>query len=289
MNINLDGITDGWWDWDIIGHTLYLSPLLKKNLGYKEHELANCMDSYEALMLADGKQPLQQSLQECITQNNDGSIIQEMRCQHKAGHVIWIMLHTKGILDSQGKLIRIVAALNDITALKNSSAALEKLAYLDFLTQIPNKSAFLDSLTHAIERSKRMQVSLAIMYLDIDNFKTCNDQFGHEFGDALLCAVAKKLTHTSRTVDFIARLAGDEFGILLENITQQTNILDVATRYLHAFHETLFIKNKPMQLTVSIGVALYPLHGQTEQALLKQADQAMYLAKQQGKNQVVLA
>ena len=113
------------------------------------------------------------------------------------------------------------------------------------------------------------------MYLDIDDFKACNDQFGHDFGDAVLCHVANKLINASRTVDYIARLAGDEFGILLEDIASSQEILDIATRYLQAFNTPLLINNNSIQLTVSIGIALYPQHGETEHALLAHADKAM--------------
>ena len=288
LNLSLDAITDGWLDWDLRTQELYLSPLLKKTLGYADHELTNRMESYEELILPEDRRLLDANMQKYIAANSDEPLIQEIRFKHKSGHIVWILSHSKGILNKQGQLIRIVGTQNNITPLKENAANLEKLAYRDFLTQVPNKSAFLDNLARGIARSKRKEVLLGVMYLDIDDFKACNDQFGHDFGDAVLCHVANKLINASRTVDYIARLAGDEFGILLEDIASSQEILDIATRYLQAFNTPLLINNNSIQLTVSIGIALYPQHGETEHALLAHADKAMYHAKKQGKNQVVL-
>ncbi len=127
------------------------------------------------------------------------------------------------------------------------------------------------------------------MYLDIDNFKDINDQWEHSFGDEVICAVANKLNNCSRTVDLLARLSGDEFAILLEDMASKQEILDIAKRYLTMFSEPLQIDNTTIQATLSIGIALYPEHGATAQAILQHADEAMYLAKKQGKNQIVLS
>lgn len=288
LNLGLDAITDGWWDWDIISNNAYLSPLLKKNLGFQDHELPNKMESYEQLILPKDFQALQIKMASYIADNSDYPLVQEIRFKHKSGKNIWILSRRKGILDQQKKLVRMIGTHTDISALKDNEMSLEKLAYCDHLTQVPNKPAFTDALFRAIARSQRKQSIFAVMYLDIDNFKGFNDQWGHSFGDAVLCEVANKLITVSRTIDLVARLAGDEFAVLVEDIVEEQEILDIAHRYVSAFHEPVNINHTEVQITISIGIALYPTHAVTAPTILQHADHAMYLAKKQGKNQVVL-
>ena len=288
LNLGLDAITDGWWDWDLISKETYLSPLLKRTLGYEDHELLNSMESYEQLMVPEDLQILRRKMEKYLASHSDQPMTQEIRFVHKTGRIVWILSRRKGVLDKQRKLIRLVGTLTDITALKENARSLEKLAYRDFLTQVSNRPAFSDALLRAIARANRKQGLLAVIYLDIDNFKKVNDQAGHDFGDAVLCEVATILKNASRAIDFLARLGGDEFGVLLEDIVDTEEVRNIATRYLSSFSEPLMVNNIKISLTVSIGIALYPEHGTTEQDILKHADKNMYLAKKRGKNQFVL-
>ena len=140
-----------------------------------------------------------------------------------------------------------------------------------------------------MDRANRKHALIGIMYLDIDNFKDINDQFGHDFGDAVLYKVANVLKNASRSIDFLARLGGDEFGIVLEDIEDHSELRSIATRYIIAFSKPLLVNDRSIKTSISIGVALYPEHGTTDQDVLKHADKNLYLAKQQGKNQFVLA
>jgi len=288
LNLGLDAITDGWWDWDLITNKTYLSPLLKKTLGYEDHELANRMETYEQLIVPRDLQALQLKMATYIANNSEHPLIQELQFKHKSGQKIWLLSRRKGILDKQKKLVRMVGTLTNISVLKENEHSLEKLAYLDFLTQVPNKPAFSDALLRAIARNQRTKTPFAVLYLDIDNFKKINDKWGHSFGDAVICEVANKLNNCARAVDLLARLSGDEFAILLEDMSKRQDILDIAKRYLSAFSEPSVIDHTIVPVTISIGIALYPEHGATAQEILQHADQAMYLAKKQGKNQIVL-
>lgn len=288
LNLGLDAITDGWWDWDLNTNKTYLSPLLKKTLGYEDHELANRMEAFEQLIVPKDLQALKIKMASYITNSNEHPWIQELRFKHKSGQIIWLLSRRKGILDRQKKIVRMIGTITDISVLKENEHSLEKLAYLDFLTQVPNKPAFSDALLRAIARNQRTKTSFAVLYLDIDNFKDINDKWGHNFGDAVICEVANKLNNCSRVVDLLARLAGDEFAVLLEDISKKQDILDIAKRYLSPFSEPSVIDHKLVPVTISIGIALYPEHGTTAQEILQHADQAMYLAKKQGKNRIVL-
>ena len=288
LNLGLDDITDGWWDWNLIENTTYLSPLLKKTLGYDDHEIANRMESYEQFMFPDDLKLLHSKMDKYVASNSTEPMVQKIRIKHKNGSLLWILSRRKGIRNNLGKLIRVVGTITDITEMKETETTLELLAYRDLLTQIPNRVAFLDALVRAIERAKRNKSIFAVMFLDIDDFKKINDKLGHNIGDAALCAFTKKIINYSRSIDFFARLGGDEFGILLEDIVDQDEIPAIAGRYLSAFSEPLVINESEIFITISIGVAFYPEHGKTDQEILKHADNNMYLAKNRGKNQFVL-
>ena len=288
LNLGLDAITDGWWDWDLLSKEAYLSPLLKKTLGYEDHELVNSIESYEQLMVPEDLQLVRLKMKNHIANQDDQPFTQEIRFVHKTGRIVWILLRRKGILDKQNKLVRMVGTLTDITTLKKNEQSLEKLAYRDFLTQVSNRPAFSDSLQRAIARAKRKQCLLAVLYIDIDDFKKINDQYGHDFGDRVLCEVSNILKSASRTIDFLARLGGDEFGVILEDINDEEEIRNIASRYISSFSKQLMINDTQIMLTLSIGIGLFPEHGTTEQAILKHADKNLYLSKERGKNQFVL-
>ena len=260
LNLGLDSITDGWWDWDLITNEAYLSPLLKKTLGYEDHELVNSMECYEQLMLPEDRQMIKTKMANYLRIQNDQPFAQEIRFVHKTGSIVWILSRRKGILDKNQKLIRMVGTLTNITPLKENQQSLENIAYRDFLTQVSNRPAFSDALLRAMDRANRKHALIGIMYLDVDNFKDINDQFGHDFGDAVLCKVANVLKNASRSIDFLARLGGDEFGIVLEDIEDHSELRSIATRYIIAFSKPLLVNDRPIKTSISIGVALYPEH-----------------------------
>ena len=288
LNLGLDTITDGWWDWDIKTDKTFLSPELKKSLGYQDHELSNNMETYQQLMVQEDRVNLQHKTDKYLSDHNDKPMIQEIRFHHKNGSLVYMLARRKGILDKQGKVIRMIGTLTVITSLKEQQIALETLAYGDFLTQASNKPAFLDMVHRALARCKRKNAFCAVLYIDIDDFKRINDEFGHHFGDLVLCELAKRLINISRSIDFPARLGGDEFGVLLEDISDANQALEIAKRYLQTCSSPFNINDIKINLSVSIGIALYPEHGDSDEKILKQADAAMYYAKKHGKNQIAL-
>jgi|688.fasta_scaffold195397_2 diguanylate cyclase (GGDEF)-like protein len=160
---------------------------------------------------------------------------------------------------------------------------LEYCATHDDLTGLYNRLSFFISLSHAISRAERSKESLCLFYIDLDNFKEINDRYGHDIGDRLLKAAAKRLKKTIRSSDFIARLGGDEYIILIENVTRETAIL-VAQKICHSFQKPFIIRNLNISATASIGISFYPEDGCEPSKLIHAADQAMYYTKHHGKN-----
>ena len=164
----------------------------------------------------------------------------------------------------------------------------EKLKFLslyDSLTRLPNRELFYDRMRQEIAYAKREQKKFALIFLDLDDFKKVNDQFGHDTGDKLLQAIAKKINELLREADTICRLGGDEFIILLPRLRQpRENAEEVARKILHSLAESFLIKDNQIYVKASIGIALYPDDGKKEEDLIKNADSAMYTAKKEGAN-----
>ena len=163
--------------------------------------------------------------------------------------------------------------------LQQSREAMQNLAQHDALTGLPNRRLFLDRLENAIVRARRSSKPLALLFIDLDKFKHINDHFGHEAGDAVLQAVAKRLGATFRETDTVARLGGDEFVVLLENIEDGEKVAEVASKLCQYIHDPLPYADQILHISMSVGVSLYPQDGQTLDKLINNADRAMYQAK----------
>ncbi len=188
------------------------------------------------------------------------------------------------IRDHNGNITGAVLIFQDITKQKQTEAQLVRNAFYDGLTALPNRVLFLDRLKQAIERSKRRNdYYFAVLFLDLDGFKEINDRFGHGMGDSLLVEIARRLELCLRSGDSVARFGGDEFTILLEDIKDVTDATNVAKRIQDALKIPLKLNGHQLSTTASIGIALSYSHYEEPITLLRDADIAMYQAKQQGK------
>lgn len=169
-------------------------------------------------------------------------------------------------------------------AFDERSLLLQHQAQYDALTDLPNRLLFLDRLEQSIKNSLRTREKFAVLFLDLDHFKEINDSFGHDFGDKLLIIVGEQLGRTLRLSDSIARMGGDEFTILLNNLENENDIINILQKIIHMFTEPFVIAHHQFYVTCSIGIAMFPLHGKTPEELLKNSDAAMYKAKEKGRN-----
>ena len=186
------------------------------------------------------------------------------------------------ISDAKGEAIGFRGIIRDVTEKKKAEETIHHLAYHDFLTGLPNRLLFSDRLNVAMAQARRQRVKIALMLLDLDKFKAINDTLGHETGDILLRKVGKRLTELVREGDTAARMGGDEFILLLHNITDDKDVAVIATKVLDVFQNPFNCDGHKLYITPSIGIAIYPDHGLDMLSLLNHADQAMYRAKQKG-------
>lgn len=166
---------------------------------------------------------------------------------------------------------------------------LEHQAHYDALTGIPNRKLFQNRLEQSVERAKRYEHKMAIIYIDIDEFKPINDQFGHEIGDKVLIEIAKRIKTSIRTIDTVARLGGDEFSVILDQISMVEDALKIAKNLINKISASIRVDSNIFSVGASIGISIYPEVANSPESLVIKADDAMYVAKNNGKNQFCLA
>jgi diguanylate cyclase (GGDEF)-like protein/PAS domain S-box-containing protein len=210
----------------------------------------------------------------------------QLRMTRRDGTMIWTEHRVVPHRDAEGVVTAIAGIARDVTALKVKEAYLSHRALHDPLTGLPNRVLLLDRLEAALARIRRHQAFLAVLYLDLDRFKTVNDNLGHDVGDRLLHVVARRLQDTLRPSDSVARLGGDEFAAILPDLGGPHEALAIADRLLAAVAEPVDLGEGDLVTTVSIGLAGAGDGGASAAELLRRADFAMYTAKDRGRARV---
>ncbi|MCK9635853.1 MAG: EAL domain-containing protein [Methylobacter tundripaludum] len=204
--------------------------------------------------------------------------------RRKNGEVYAEWLSINSIFNSDGSVNRRVALFSDITKRKQSEELIWRQANFDPLTGLPNRSMFRDRLEQAVKKTHRVNSSLALMFIDLDRFKEINDTLGHEVGDALLVDAAQRLIHCVRDTDTVARLGGDEFTVILGDLDAIDSAERIAQSILNSLAQPFQLGSERSQISASIGITFYPKDATELEDLLKNADQAMYAAKDKGRN-----
>jgi diguanylate cyclase (GGDEF)-like protein/PAS domain S-box-containing protein len=195
------------------------------------------------------------------------------------GRINWTSTSKLPLYDANNQIIGLLGITREINDLKQTEQELQFMATHDLLTSLPNHYLFLDRLSQALIRAKRQPAFLAILYIDLDDFKQVNDKFGHDTGDEVLKQVAKLIQRNTRDSDTIARLGGDEFAILMDTIHSSDEVVIIAERIIRDFNKGFILGMNRIKLTSSIGISIYPENGTEGSLLLKYADLAMYRAK----------
>ena len=208
----------------------------------------------------------------------------EVKFRRKDGVPVWILENVTLLDDEQGNPAFLEGTLIDITDRKRAEERIEHQAYHDELTGLPNRALFKDRLTVALSQARRTKTHVAVMFLDLDQFKFVNDTMGHSAGDQLLWGVAERLDGAIRQEDTVARLGGDEFTLLLTGLTNAQDAEIIAQKLLKIIAEPFILEGHDFYVTTSIGIALFPNDGEDAETLLKNSDNAMYRAKEDGRN-----
>jgi diguanylate cyclase (GGDEF)-like protein/PAS domain S-box-containing protein len=266
---------------DDAGRFLYVNPQLCAMLGYTERELLersvqDLTHPEDANVTTEASDKLRKGAIQ--------SFKAEKRYLRKDGSIIWVGLTVAAKRDRDGMKLYDVSIVEDISARKEAEQRVQYLASHDTLTNLPNRATFAQLLALASETARRRGSRLAVLFIDLDRFKIVNDTLGHEAGDVVLRAAAGRLRASVRASDVVARLGGDEFVVLLQDVPNQAVAAKVAGGILLALRPPVVIHGNECALSASIGICLHPDGAQEDQAVLRNADMAMYLAKQSGKN-----
>lgn len=204
--------------------------------------------------------------------------------QLENGQVNWTLTSKLPLHDASGAVVGLMGITRDINELKEAELNLQHLATHDMLTGLPNRYLMTDRLNMILAHAERSHGIVALLFVDVDDFKVVNDTHGHESGDELLRAAAQRLTRSVRATDTVARIGGDEFVIVLESLGEAGHASLVATNLQRSMAKPFTIRRRKLKVTVSIGISYYPQDGSDAEMLLRAADYAMYLAKRDGKN-----
>lgn len=293
----LEGAGDGVWDWDITNDTAVFSDQYKAMFGFNDTDIESNMEKWQKRIHPDDLESMTKAINDYLTGQTE-KYLHEHRVICKDNSIKWVL--SRGMVVKRGKnkqAIRMVGTHTDITERKLLVQQLKNLAHYDSLTNLPNRTLLNDRLKLALAHAKREKNMLAIMFVDLDHFKEINDVYSHKIGDKVLKKIAQRLTGCVRESDTVARLGGDEFIILLSTVDSELDASLVARKIMAAVIKPMEIikpraigrpselTNKNLHVSASIGIAIYPKHGQDEQLLIINADLAMYQAKKCGKNQ----
>lgn len=285
LKLALDGSHLALWDWDVKSGKIYVSEQWNSIRGGAPESSLTTLAELEKLVHADDLPQLREHLYG-ILKGNARKYDIEHRVMTYSGEWKWIHSQGKVIArDADGRALRLTGTNADVDRRKQAELLLEHQAGHDALTGLPNRKLFHDRLARAMARSLRHKTLMAVMYLDIDKFKSINDSLGHDVGDALLKAFARRLTECVRTTDTLARLGGDEFTVILEEVNGRDDGRQIAEKIVAAMRPEFTLEHRRLNITTSVGVAFHDGgKSLTADLLVKKADEALYAAKGAGRN-----
>jgi diguanylate cyclase (GGDEF)-like protein/PAS domain S-box-containing protein len=280
----IEGSDQGYWDWNVQTDSLVVSARWETMLGYQPGEMDVAAGHYIHYIHPDDADRVM-ALAKSHLAGEIENLDSEIRLRTKSG--AWCWIQTRGRIvarDAQGKALMMSGTHTDISQRKAHESELDRVAHFDPLTGAPNRRLLADRLEQSIARANRNGKSLAVCYLDLDGFKVVNDRYGHACGDQLLIGVTESLKSVLRSEDTLARLGGDEFVLLLSDIGTPEECSVILDRVLHAIRLPVVADGITVSASASIGVSLFPQDHADADTLLRHADQAMYRAKEAGKN-----
>lgn len=283
--LSLAGANDGIWDWDIAGDEVFLSERCAEMLALESQKIQGLEDYLRSTVPPADRDRVLKNLH-----NHLEGKTPYYSCEHRiktpAG-TKWILTRGKALFDTGGQPVRMAGSLTDIAERKRNEEAINYLAYHDALTGLANRVALNDKLQAVVAGRRTGKLEGALAFIDLDNFKVINDTFGHTHGDRLLVAFSTLLQQLDGGRHFIARVGGDEFVILAEGVCGKDELTAFADKVVNIFDKPLTVEETTLYITASIGITVYPGDGATVEELLKNADLAMYKAKELGKNRYV--
>ena len=279
----LRGASDGLWDWDLEKNEMQFCARWKAMLGYKEDELSSHPDEWFNRVHPDDLERVQSEIMSHLL-----GVTTQFRSEHRVrredGTYRWMLSRGLAVQNSSSCVSRITGSLTDVTEQKQAEKQLLHNAFHDALTSLPNRALFMDRLKHSISEVKNAGAhSFGVLFLDLDRFKVVNDSLGHQIGDQLLVATARRIEACLRPGDLVARLGGDEFAVILDHVRHVNDAIHAADRIREHLAAPFNLSGHEVFISASIGIALNQSASDEPGEILRNADTAMYRAKDQGR------
>jgi len=272
----------GGWEFDALSDRFEWSSQVGHIFGLAQEALPATRSMLAARVHSDDRIPVLGLFIADYAQNPNFRL--EFRLLRHDGELRMLQAMGEATVDEDGRLLRMIGTFQDVTERKRSEERLRFLANFDPLTGLPNRSLFKDRLSQALVHADRNRAQVGLLFIDLDRFKVINDTLGHSFGDAVLKQVALRLGQAVREIDTVARLGGDEFTILLDNLHSADDAAMVANKVIEVLAPAICLGPHELYVTASIGITMYPADADQVATLLRNADTAMYRAKDEGKN-----
>jgi diguanylate cyclase (GGDEF)-like protein/PAS domain S-box-containing protein len=280
----LESTGDGVWDWYVQTGKEFFSPRLLQMCGYGDDDLNSLAEEFDNRTHPDDMAQLKRARLDHF-EGRTPSYQSERRIRCKDGDWKWVL--SRGMVisrDAQGQPLRMIGTFTDVSSRKESEAVIRHQAFYDALTGLPNRRMLRERLEQEIRKCKRDHLQLALLFIDLDNFKEVNDTLGHDSGDVLLVEAGRRLQACVRQSDTVARMGGDEFTVILAELPNSDHLEGTLQKILHALAEVFQLGNEQVFVSASIGITIYPIDATPIEDLFKNADQALYVAKGAGRN-----
>ncbi len=281
FTLAIAGANDGIWDWDLDADRMYFSPRLQEILGYRRKDpyVKAPRSIFTERLHPDERAQVLTQIEDYLA-GQDGELFEaECRWRTDTEDYRWVLMRGKGLRDAAGRATRMSGSITDITARKAQEEAFLHQALYDTLTDLPNRTLLLDRAGQAIRIAARAKRAVSMIVLGLDRFKDINDTLGYDVGDQILLEISARLKHTLRGSDTIARLGGDEFAILLPDVAGEVYAHHVAKKISVMMNRTIDLEQHALHLVASLGIAIFPQHGDDAETLIRHADTAMHTAK----------
>ncbi len=280
----LESTGDGVWDWYVQAGTEFFSKRLLQMCGYGGDDLNSRPEEFDDRTHPDDTEQLLQARLDHF-EGRTPSYQSERRILCKDGSWKWVL--SRGMVisrDADGKPLRMIGTFTDISSRKEAEALIRQQAFYDTLTGLPNRRMLRDRLEQEIKKSKRDHAQLAILFIDLDHFKEVNDTLGHDRGDLLLVEAGRRIQACVRASDTVARMGGDEFTVILTELPGSSHLEGILQKMLRSLGDVFQLGSEQVFVSASIGITMYPTDATEIEDLLKNADQALYVAKGAGRN-----
>ncbi|WP_340676784.1 EAL domain-containing protein [Paraglaciecola sp.] len=285
LRVTLNSIGDAVVATDIEGNITFMNPIAERMTGWRFRDALNLkIERVMPLQEANSKQPLKNPIYIALREQRTVAMALNSELKNRHGATYAVEDSAAPIRDEAGKLIGGIMVFHDVSETMAMSIKMSHLANHDQLTDLPNRILLQDRLTVACDSANANKLKVCVLLLDLDHFKYLNDSLGHQYGDELICQMAKRLKALIPQSYTLSRLGGDEFVILMNDLSSADSASLMAGRLLNAMHEQFNLANQFYNVSVSMGISIYPDDAQNAEQLMRHADVAMYRAKQEGRN-----